>query len=729
MKRTISLLTSASLLLLLLLLSLGLTGARAASEAPVRFTSYLPFVTRTGPTAEAGGFAEYVPVPVNVTPAAPAYTPDLNVVTNPGLAARLTDAQRRTLEKEGFVVAPEGSQEEIHRIYQTAYRSSTPSFVTTDAVLHAFHILYDYALRLAEKQHFIADLQGLNAAMLASAEADYAAAAGSVRGAARQNLAFFAVATKLLTPDAEVPAPVQDLVGQELALIEAHAGFARSPIFGYREDYSQYVPRGHYTRNADFERYFRTMMWYGRLAFRLHTPGDPEAVRRETRGALLVVRALHNAHVDGEPALDVWERIYEPAAFFVGTADDLTVYDYADAARQVYGDLPGPDALADDAQLDTFIDTARRLPKPAIVGGWVDPGEDSETVTQGFRFMGQRFIPDSYIFQQLVYDEVRGAYQGSGVPFTMSAGIRGFPRGLDVPAALNSARALAILTNEGDTDYDGYAEQLAKVQDEFTALPEAQWTSNLYWNWLHTLRPLLEVKGEGYPYFMQSPAWVDKDLHTWLGSWTELRHDTILYAKQSYGGVVSAPEPPRGYVEPQPWVYARLAALTAQMRAGLSRRGLLHDEVAEKLDGMEQLLLALKTMSEKELRGESLTDEEYLAIHHIGQTLETLTTFSEEVEGTVASQADDRMALIADVHTDPNSGLVLEEGVGDAFPIYVVVLVDGEQVVAVGGVFSYYEFKWPLDDRLTDEAWQAMDPKPPRPAWTDSFIVESIPTQ
>jgi hypothetical protein len=44
--------------------------------------------------------------------------------------------------------------------------------------------------------------------------------------------------------------------------------------------------------------------------------------------------------------------------------------------------------------------------------------------------------------------------------------------------------------------------------------------------------------------------------------------------------------------------------------------------------------------------------------------------------------------------------------------------------VALGGVFSYYEFKWPMDDRLTDEAWQEMSPLPDRPAWTGSFIVE-----
>jgi hypothetical protein len=29
-----------------------------------------------------------------------------------------------------------------------------------------------------------------------------------------------------------------------------------------------------------------------------------------------------------------------------------------------------------------------------------------------------------------------------------------------------------------------------------------------------------------------------------------------------------------------------------------------------------------------------------------------------------------------------------------------------------------------MADRLTDESWQAMEPRPPQPAWTASFIVE-----
>ncbi len=689
--------------------------------------------------SHTGGFAAYAPVPVDVVPAAPDYVPSLDQVINPDVIAWLDEAQRTALEENGFVVTPNG-YEQIYQIYENAQESGTPVLVTTDLVLHSFHILYDYSLRLAEIEHFIADLQALNTAMLESAQADYTSTSGPAQEAAWQNLAYFAVAVKLLTPDADVPAPVRDAVQDELALIEAHGGFSASPIFNhyrqdsgpsYLEDYSQYVPRGHYTRNEDFERYFRAMMWYGRMPFHLAVPDEPAAALRETRSALLIVRALYNAQAGGEPALQVWDRIYEPTVFFVGAADDLTPYDYAAVANQVYGGLPDPIALADEAKLDEFISAAQKLRPPAIVGGMVTDQQDAVEATMGLRFMGQRFIPDSYMFQQLVYDEV-SLYRGTGQPFTMSpsqAGpIRGFPRGLDIQAVLGSVRALEILAAEGDTDYDGYAGQLAELQEEFATLPDEQWTENLYWNWLYTLSPLLESKGEGYPAFMRSSAWTDKDLHTWLGSWSELRHDTILYAKQSYAIMAAAApgpavEPPQGYVEPQPEVYARLAALTAQMQAGLGERDLLNDEMAQKLDRMEALLLELEAISEKELRGTGLSDDEYETIRFIGDTLESLTTFSQEIEGEITSEADERMALIADVHTDTNTGQVLEEGVGDAFPIYAIVLVEGKQQVALGGVFSYYEFKQPLDSRLTDEAWQEMSPLPDRPAWTESFIV------
>jgi len=64
------------------------------------------------------------------------------------------------------------------------------------------------------------------------------------------------------------------------------------------------------------------------------------------------------------------------------------------------------------------------------------------------------------------------------------------------------------------------------------------------------------------------------------------------------------------------------------------------------------------------------------------------------------------MAVVTDVHTDNNSQLVLQEGVGTPFLIQVKIRTGNTITVFKGGILSYYEFKQPMRDRLTDEQWQ-----------------------
>ena len=242
---------------------------------------------------------------------------------------------------------------------------------------------------------------------------------------------------------------------------------------------------------------------------------------------------------------------------------------------------------------------------------------------------------------------------------------------------------------------------------------------------VYSLLPLLSDPGEGYPFFMHSEAWVDKQLSTALASWTELRHDTILYAKQSYTWLRGLPEPVKGYVEPVPSLYARLASLCQMMITGLDSRALLSTLMQEKLQKLHDFLLDLQTISIKELEGTALSDDEYELIQNSGGILGDIVALPTGVD--YISNADDDMAVIADVHTDPNAEEVLEEAVGNPMVILVAVQIDGQVVLTRGAVFSYYEFTWPMDDRLTDESWQdilAQGEAPPLPAWTESFVAD-----
>jgi hypothetical protein len=659
-------------------------------------------------------FADFVPVAVAVTPSLGNYPAPASLDGVLG-AEGVDDAGRAALMKNQFYLRP-SADPQIYDVYKDAMKSGSPAIVTTDAALHAYHILFDYALRILEVNKLNAATVELTDLMLEASRAQLDAGVPELEDLCKRNVAFFAVAKTLLGGSVgSLPADVRQLVDAELGLIDAHEGFADSPIFGRSEDYSQYVPRGHYTRNDLLKKYFKAMMWYGRMSFPLYKPatgGGKDPDKASTRRAIMIALALQSH------AFDVWKTVYDPTVFFVGETDDLSIYDYRPLIAEVYGQTVRLSDLTDDEKVLAFIEKAAAAKAPKIISGLVRDDED-KAVIKGFRFMGQRFIPDSYMFQELVYDKVG-----------TQAKPRLFPLGLDVMAVLGSKKAYQILDDLGETKYENYVKQFDMLKASFAALKSEDWTQNLYWGWLYSLLALLNEKGDGYPSFMKNDAWTDKELNAALGSWAELRHDTILYAKQSYTVLTSAvmppPENPKGYVEPNPELYGRLASLARMTYDGLESRGLLTETLSTKLKDLQEMLLKLKDISEKELTGKVLADDEYDYIKYFGGKLEDIVTFPPEVASSIESDTDKSMAVVADVHTDANTGQVLEEGVGNPYHLFVLVPVEGKMTLCRGAAFAYYEFKWPMADRLTDEAWQAKlkdGTAPALPSWTKSFTA------
>jgi hypothetical protein len=294
---------------------------------------------------------------------------------------------------------------------------------------------------------------------------------------------------------------------------------------------------------------------------------------------------------------------------------------------------------------------------------------------------------------------------------------------------MGSDEAAKLLTNMGENKYLNYDTQSAKIRTEVSKLGLDSWTQNLYWSWLYALQPLFMVKGEQYPAFMRTQAWLHKDMHTALASWTELKHDTILYAKQVMAEMGGGPgdEPPKGYVEPNPEAFARLLALTQMTKSGLQERSLLDDVTGGNLDNLIEYLQFLLGISQKELNGEQITDDEYWRINYYGGWLEATTVMAADKDSNMPDSRDlndQKSALVADVAT--GVGRVLEEGVGYPTLIFVVS-PDAPYHLTVGAVYTYYEFPMPVDQRLTDEQWRTMlesGTAPDVPEWTSSFIIK-----
>ncbi len=655
-------------------------------------------------------FGTYHPYLVSVRPTIPAITvaPDFSNVANFS-RFQFTENEFHFLRSNHFVVSPRRTREgtgyrEMYDIYNEARELGIPILVTTDAMLHTFHLVFDRVLKTCEERHFYGLLGSMLSELYAETLAQQIAATDTLaRWALWRNLEYLNVARSLFDTTF-VPQTTIGLCQQELDLIAQHAPFTSSPIFEYAEDYTQYIVRGHYTQSDSLRRYFNTMMWLGRMTYdRLN--------RGYTLGAILLTQALLRAQIDVHPVLDDWHDIYQTTVFFVGKSDDLGPDQYAQIAYQVYGGSflgSSPNDLAKRDLLAQFQQLAQDLPGPKIEY----PGQPP-----GFRLMGQRFIPDSYVLDELVFDKLPDP--------------RFMPTGLDVMAVLGSARALELLQQTPDwTSFPSYPAKLNALRQEFAAYSAATWAQNVYWNWLYCLMPLLYAKGEGYPSWMQTLAWLDKDLLAALGSWAELRHDTILYAKQS--GTETSMKPDavgkQGYVEPNPHLYARLASLALFLQTGLQHRNLLFTEFETSLGRLHDVLIKLHEISQKELANRPLSPEDYETILNIGKTLEQIVEFAQWPTGGPRPDNKDAMPVIADVHTDANTCTVLEEGVGYPYCVYAICSVEGQLVLTRGAGFSYHEFVWPSTDRLTDEAWQQMlqiSSSPAPPAWSASFLAEA----
>ncbi|WDV46104.1 DUF3160 domain-containing protein [Clostridiaceae bacterium M8S5] len=641
---------------------------------------------------------------------------DLSNIVNVNQFGKFTRKQKALLCKNGFVVTPRKSEQLFH-IYEYNEYSSIPSFITTDSVLQTYHVFYGHTLRKLEKEIFLKDLEALTKSMLMKSAYLYNKVNSPyVKKLLEKNITYFTVAYMLLDKNdfpKDAPTESIELAKKEIQLIEKHEGVNKSVLFPYQLDYSQYKPRGHYTRTDELKRYFKVMMWYGQAPFPLYVMKNDETVKSkdQTVQALLMTYSMFLVNYKTDD-IKLWENIYDITNFYVGSSDDLNIYQYKDILIKVFGKNPDINDFEDDNKLNEVYEEAKKLPEPKIKNKFV-----GYTIPVGkqFRFMGQRYTPDAEVLQRLCEPLKRP-----------------IPSAIDVMGVLGSKRALDIQTNINKVpDYwERYAESFNKLKDEFEELEESKWQSNMYYGWLWTLKGLLKEFNEGYPSFMTNVAWQDKSLITSMSSWAELKHDTVLYGKQSGAECGGFDEPPTtsGYVEPNIDVYNKLLWLTKYSKENLKHRNILSESTKENIGYFEDLLKFLIKCSVKELNNENLTEIENERIRTYGGWLESLTlTFIEDGLShwyEITSDADKNMACIADIHTSKE--LYLEAGVGPAYEIYVVVPVGDKLQLNRGAVFNYNEFISPK--RLTDEEWQQMikDDKVPEQEilkWIDSFFV------
>ena len=339
--------------------------------------------------------------------------------------------------------------------------------------------------------------------------------------------------------------------------------------------------------------------------------------------------------------------------------------------------------------------------------------------------MPQRYQPDGEVLQEMVDYDNRPTKRAT-------------PKGIDFFAAMQVSAAEQILLNE-QSEWTGLKPMLEKMKQR---MQEITWSETIATEWMSTLRSLCDRDPQlNLPYFMVTDEWNLKDLNAMLASWAELKHDAILYAKQPAGAECGGGGPPepvvKGYVEPNIGFWKKAITLLDNTERLLKEQNMLTEKVKDATGRIREEAQFLLSVSEKELAGKELSDEEYDQLQCVGATFENISLDLvrepdqylmgwSDVQG-----ADKKVALVADVYTanadnNPNKS-ILFEAVGDADEIYVVVEIGGYLYLTRGAVLSYREFIQPIDEpRLTDEEWQEQLKKNPRkgvPEWMKRIIV------
>ena len=637
--------------------------------------------------------------------------PNLANLANPMQMLNMPKALENMLSNNGFAIVPD-EKEQLFHIYENNDYHEFPSFVTTDLYLQTYHMYFDYMLRKMEEDKMLGVMtdycKQLYTAMMKKAKTSK----GNMRNAAQRDAAYFAIAHALFTGKSTlvVPKKYAAMAKQEISNVKA-ARSAYSEFLDYKNVkfiYDIYRPRGHYTRSDALKRYFMGMMWLQNAPFGSDKPD-------QLRASLLIANEIGSS----AKLTQIYKSVDEPIAYLMGSPDNLSML-------QVY------DIMKDDGVTITKLMTnANDLDR---VKKKIEAKDEEQTRIRPkyersshckINFMPQRYQPDGEVLQEMVdYDN--------------ESTLRDVPKGLDVFAAMGANGALSILIDEFREDkiWDKYMENMTRMQ---ARMKDIDWSSSVSNMWMQTLKDLT-MKDPKMPYFMKNTSWEKKNLNTALASWTELKHDAILYAKQPMGaecGGGGLPEPyVVGYVEPNVAYWTKAIELLDATSKVLTKNNMMTDDMEAITSQMREQAEFLLNVSNKELAGTPLKEEEYNQIERIGSVFEYLTLQIMDSEpgsrwDLNVTGTDRNIALVADVYTanaDNNpSKSVLYEAVGPAHSIYVVVEIGGHLYLTRGAVFSYREFKEDIAaPRKTDEEWQQelkTQPHKGIPDWMKQVIV------
>jgi len=671
----------------------------------------------------------------------------------------LTNYEKSLIEDHGFMVSERLKKISFGEAILEIFHQDLPIFVSTDAILHALHISYDRILKDIEVGLLEPLLLDLLLDLHNSMPQLHNKYSGNQQMLAMLKDVDIYITIPLLLLEENITPYYPDnsaMIDTILTWIYEEQGFVPSTIFSSTcrvMDWSQFKPRGHYVLDPisgiSLEEYFRAMMWLGKVELYLIGPTTVPVlcdtqkfvdIQRQSIDAFLIDELFEFANAEQN-----YQEFESVIKFFVGESDNVTLPNL-DYLRQAIS-LDSASQLLDSLKMVEFQDTlsnqafAQQLILSQILfSNPMDPTQIKPA--SSFLLFGQRFVIDSYVTASVVFDRI--IYLGQKV-------CRLFPSTLDVLFSLGNSASAQLLINELNEYH--YSSNLAALRYLIDNYDAEFWESSLYNYWLGSVRKLNPpLNRDGLPEFMQTAAFWQEKMNTQLASWTELRHDNLLYAKQSYtGGSICSY--PFSFVEPFPEFYSNLKVYAENAITffnALNINPMINIYITDYYQNFISISDTLQAVSEKELNGEQFTPEEILFLQTMLYDTPTgsgdpfhgwypklfYRDFEFSTPGAMEGHAGlmESDHIVADIHTTPTDcvggylGAISHVGTG---PVNVGVFVtendQGNLTAFTGPVMSYFEYRTLDFLRLTDDEWASTYlQSATRPDWVNLYLADSL---
>lgn len=668
----------------------------------------------------------------------------------------MTPYEESLINKNGFMVTGKYSPMSFLAAYYEIYKKDLPVYISADAILNAMHYSFNKIMEKLEEICFLQEVTKILDTLSTQSEYFHKLNKPSLDTIYLRTVKdfdiFINVGRNLVNLDVNKKInpyfPENKTTIEEIQKIIDKEEPIEIKLYSSTErllDFSQFKPRGRYTRSEKLKAYFRTMMWLGYIEIMIndavqHVEKYKQKeidLRRQTLLAAMISIAAKRSN-----ALSMIDSLELSMRKLIGTADNITIQDFLDVFEKF--DQWDITQWSEKGRSEFLryhcsqINSGKQLYNSQIL---FSNGKIPEQIqpSTAFKLFGQRPILDGYITSNTVYDRI--LFQNKKI-------CRLFPSTFDILFSLGNDACLQLM--EVEINLYKYASNLASLRYLINGYDSTFWQSSIYTNWLSSIKALNPpVERKEFPLFMQTAAWWQKTMNTQLASWSQLRHDFILYAKQPYtaGELCSFPYQ---FVEPVPLVYRNSIKVFENLNEILNRyinnddweRSYKIRKCINFCNNYIEIVKKLDTISLKVLQGETLNKLDTFFLKSMISTSGCVKTLEGwypklyygydyfQASGNDFDFSSTVDLTVADYHTVPTDcygiliGYVCHAGVG--YPNYAAVVwknPEGKEIAYTGAVYSYYEHTTINFQRLTDEEWEGMfSNKPPlKPSFTHLF--------